>query len=50
MKKIRMTIRIVPMINEKLEEISANTGKSKNSIIIDACLEFIKKYNNIKLK
>lgn len=43
MEKVRMTLRIVPTLNEKLESIANQTGKSKNSLIVDACWEFIKK-------
>ena len=43
MEKVRMTLRIVPTLNEKLESIANQTGKSKNSLILDACWEFIKK-------
>lgn len=43
MEKIRMTIRLVPELNREVKNIAERQGKSKNSIIIDACWAFVKK-------
>ncbi|MDI0267897.1 hypothetical protein QIW52_18045 [Clostridioides difficile] len=43
MEKIRMTIRLVPKLNQDVQNIAKKRGKSKNSIIVDACWEFVEK-------
>ncbi|ENY8858826.1 TPA: hypothetical protein ACMU4L_003479 [Clostridioides difficile] len=43
MEKIRMTVRLVPKLNQYVQNIAKECGKSKNSIIVDACWEFIEK-------
>ncbi|WAW15247.1 toxin-antitoxin system HicB family antitoxin [Peptostreptococcus equinus] len=43
MEKVRMTIRVVPKLDEKISKTAKETGKSKNAVIIDACWDFIKK-------
>ncbi|MCC0627446.1 ribbon-helix-helix domain-containing protein [Clostridioides difficile] len=43
MEKIRMTIRLVPKLNQDVQNIAKICGKSKNSIIIDACWDFVEK-------
>ena len=41
MEKIRMTVRLVPELEKKLNEMSQETGQSKNSLIVSACWEFV---------
>ncbi|CDW17235.1 Arc-like repressor [Clostridium phage phiCDHM19] len=43
MEKVRMTVRLVPKLNQYVQNIAKECGKSKNSIIVDACWEFIEK-------
>lgn len=50
MNKVRMTIRLVPKLNNQLKKASEELGKSKNSLIVDACWKFVQKYNNSKKK
>lgn len=34
--RVRMTLRIVPKLNKKLEKQAKEKGKSKNAVIVDA--------------
>ncbi|MFN1843245.1 hypothetical protein ACK2FW_09465 [Clostridioides difficile] len=43
MEKIRMTVRLVPKLNHYVQNVAKEYGKSKNSIIVDACWDFIEK-------
>ncbi|AXU64253.1 hypothetical protein ACTPDT_05050 [Clostridioides difficile] len=43
MEKVRMTVRLVPKLNQDVQKIAKKCGKSKNSIIIDACWDFVEK-------
>lgn len=46
--KVRMTIRIVKKLDDLLNKISKTTGKSKNSIIVDACWELVNEWKDLK--
>ena len=43
MEQVRMTVRLVPKLNQYVQNIAKECGKIKNSIIVDACWEFIEK-------
>ena len=43
-----MTIRLVENLNNELERIAKETGRSKNDLIVAACWEFLKEMNFYK--
>lgn len=38
-----MTVRLVPKLSQDVQHIAKKCGKSKNSIIVDACWDFVEK-------
>lgn len=41
MNKIRMTLRVIPSLDEKLKEIARDTGRRRNDLIVHACWQLV---------
>ncbi len=45
MEKIRMTLRLVKNLNDRLNIMSKKLGRSKNDLIVTACWELVEEMN-----
>lgn len=48
MTKEKLTVRVPPEISRALHETSKATGLTKNGIVIQAILDYVKKYREQK--
>lgn len=48
MTKKKLTVRVPPEISRALHEASKATGLTKNGIVIQAILDYVKKYREQK--
>lgn len=46
MNKVRMTLRVIPSLDEKLKEIARDTGRRRNDLIVHACWQLVHAMKN----
>lgn len=49
-KNVRFTLRLVPTLHKKLEDISKIKGMPKNSLIVEALWEYVNSFKKQKLR
>lgn len=46
LEKYRTAITVPVKVADLLKDISNKTGKSVNSLIVDSCIDYLKKFNH----
>ena len=50
MTKIKLTVRVPPELSSRLHDMSKATGLTKNGLIVQAILDYVRKYREQKDK